>query len=312
MAQVRYVFHPGYDFNRGVPFAKVVHGFVLNKPSQIRAHLLADGAACADDFERPEPAREEQLSAIHSETLLRGLRSARSIAAAGEFPPLTMLPAAVARHILVKPQLRACGGTSLALMHAARGDWVFNTSGGFHHARPNLSHGFCLVNDVAWAVHNVRESGGRCRILVLDLDLHQGDGNAVFFANDPSVFTASLHQENTFPTPKPVSDLDLGLVGAVGDTQYLEALDTLLEDISARFTPDVVVFVAGTDPYKEDAIGDFALSANGLRERDLRVARFTREMGAGLVALPAGGYSARSPRLSATGFAAMARDFTNR
>ncbi len=309
MGQLRYIYHPGYDFGRGIPFVKVVHGFVLNKPSQIRAHLLRHKAVAASDFEKPLPMRETALSAIHSSAVLKGLRSAKRIAAAGELAPLAYVPNSVARHLLVKPQLRACGGTQKALAHAARGDWVFQLSGGFHHARPRLSHGFCLVNDVAWAVHSLREDGVHKRILVLDLDLHQGDGNAAFFQGDDDVFTASLHQENTFPLPKVPGDLDVGLVGPVDDQAYLRAVDAMLTEISSRFTPDIVVYVAGTDPFHGDAIGSFAISRSGLRSRDERVARYTKRVEAGFVALPAGGYSEESPQISADGFICMAQVF---
>lgn len=307
MGRIRYLYHRDYDFGRGIPFVKKVHGFVLNKPAQIRDQLLQIGAASDDDFEAPVPLQESALSEVHTARVLDGLRSAKSIAEAGEFPPLRYVPSFVARHMLVTPQVRACAGTALALQYAAQGDWVFNLSGGFHHARPSLSHGFCLVNDVAWAIHRLRSSGESKRILILDLDLHQGDGNAVFFADDPDVCTASLHQESAFPHPKAKSDLDVGLHGAVEDREYLDALDSLLEAISLRFEPEVVVYVAGTDPYFDDAIGSFELSAEGLCARDMRVAEFAKKLGVGLVALPAGGYCAHSPSLSAEGFAAMAR-----
>ncbi|MCP4446921.1 MAG: histone deacetylase [Myxococcales bacterium] len=306
MGQLRYIYHPGYDFARGVPFVKQVHGFVLGKPSLIRRHLIEMGAARSGDFERPDPIAEKALSAIHSSEVMLGLRNSKAVAAAGELPSLAILPNALVRHALVKPQVRACGGTAQALAYAADGDWVFHLSGGFHHARPCLSHGFCLVNDVAWAVHALRASGVRRRILVLDLDLHQGDGNAAFFKDDEEVFTASLHQEDTFPIPKVPSDLDRGLSGAVDDHEYSRALDDLLSDISERVSPEIVIYVAGTDPYCDDAIGSFALSAEGLGARDERVANFTKRLGGGLVALPAGGYSTESPRISAQGFATMA------
>lgn len=309
MARLRHVYDPAYNFGRGIPFVKVVHGFVLNKPAQIRHRLIELGVnAC--DFERPPKVRSSDLLAIHSSSVIAGLRSSRSIAAAGEFAPLAFAPNAVARHLLVTPQLRACGGTALALAHAANGDWVFNLSGGFHHAGPNRSHGFCLVSDVAWAIHSLRKSGLSKRVLVLDLDLHQGDGNADFFAADPSVFTVSLHQESAFPVPKAASDLDIGLTGHVGDEEYLDAVECALDTASSRFSADIVVYVAGTDPYEDDAIGSFCVTAKGLRSRDKRVARFVKEHGAGLVALPAGGYSEHSPRLSADGFSAMAAVLT--
>ncbi len=302
----RFLYDRGYNFNRGIPFANNVHGFVLNKAARIRAHLVKEGVAPRSAFESPGSIREGDLSAVHSDSVLDGLRSSRSIAAAAEFPPLAFLPLFVARHIIVKPQLRACAGTQLALSYAAAGEWAFNLSGGFHHARPELSHGFCLVNDVAWAVHTLRRTGSRARVLVLDLDLHQGDGSAAAFEADDAVFTASLHQGDTFPIPKLKSDIDVELSGGgISDERYLGEVDALLVEIRRRFEPEIIIYVAGTDPYHADAIGDFELSADGIVERDRRVARFAHKLNAGLVALPAGGYSPASPELSGAGFAAM-------
>ena len=306
MPEIRFVYHKDYNFNRGVPFVRQVHGFVLNKPSRIRKKLIDLGTARPAQFEVPAALSEDSLAAIHSAEVIVGLRDSKAIAAAGEFPPLAVVPTFISRHILVKPQLRACAGTRLALSHAAKGDWVFNLSGGFHHARPAFVHGFCLVNDVAWALHCLNQDGLSPRMLVLDLDLHQGDGNAAFFAEREDVFTASLHQEDTFPQPKLAGDLDLGLAGGgVDDSRYLRAVDELLAEILERFEPQVVIYVAGTDPYHGDAIGEFDVSDKGLLERDRRVAHFTRKLQAGLVVLPAGGYSSASPGLAATGFAAI-------
>jgi acetoin utilization deacetylase AcuC-like enzyme len=311
--QIRFVYHKDYNFNRALPLLKQVHGFVLNKPARIRRKLMELGAAKPAQFEVPAALREESLSAIHTKEVVAGWKDGKAVAAAGEFPPLAMLPTFISRRLLVKPQLQACAGTQAALMHAAKGDSVFNLSGGFHHARPDLSHGFCLMTDVAWAVHSLNERGLTPRILVLDLDLHQGDGNAAAFAGREDVFTASLHQEDTFPFPKLESDLDIGLDGgAVDDERYLETLDDLLSQITERFQPEVVIYVAGTDPYHEDAIGSFSLSEEGLVERDRRVARFVRKERSGLVVLPAGGYSSASPELSASGYAAMAEELRAR
>ena len=119
----------------------------------------------------------------------------------------------------------------LALGEAVRGGWAINLSGGFHHARPDLSHGFCLVNDIAIAVTELRAQGLMTRdtptLAIIDLDLHQGDGNAAAFADDAAVFTASLHQESAFPTPKLRSDIDIGLPDGTDDDGYLAAVDAL-------------------------------------------------------------------------------------
>lgn len=309
--QLRFLYHKAYNFNRIMPFVRQVHGSVLNRPAQIRKKLIEMGTAKAKDFERPTAIRDEDLHAIHSREVVTGLRSKQAIAAVAESPMLAAAPTFVGRSLLVKPQLSATAGTRLAIAYAHRGDWAFNLSGGFHHAKPALAHGFCLMNDVAFGLHCLEQDGHKPKVLILDLDLHQGDGNASFFAGREDVFTASLHQEDTFPEPKAKSDFDLGLPGGdVDDKRYLSAVDEVIAEVSKRFSPEIIVYVAGTDPFTDDTIGQFDVSTEGMRKRDLRVARFALEQSAGLVVLPAGGYSPSSPSISASGFAAMASEFS--
>lgn len=303
--EVRWFYHPGYNYGGGLPLRQV-HGFVLDKPRRIRDRLVAAHGVVADAFERVEPVDTAELLRVHTAELVAGLERQSAVARAVEVGALRWLPSVIVRRAIVAPQLLGCGGTLAALRAALDGAWAFNLSGGYHHARRALSHGFCLVNDVAVAVETVRAEGADPAVLVLDLDLHQGDGNADVFAGDARVFTASLHEESVFPTPKLTSDLDRGVAGYLDDGAYLEEVDALLAAIAARFSPDVVIYVAGTDPFAEDPLGTLQVTAAGLRARDERVARFCLAQGAALVATPAGGYAPQSPELSADGFAAMA------
>lgn len=303
---MRWIFHKGYDYGRWLPLPRRIHGFVRDKPSRMRRFLLARGAVRPDEFIIPAPVSETTLAAVHSPGLIAGLSDTRAVAEAAELALLARLPRAVVRHAVVKPQLLAAGGTCAAVRHAANGAWVVNLSGGYHHARPGLSHGFCLVNDVAMAVHELHESGVRPRIVILDLDLHQGDGNAACFAEVADVWTASMHQESAFPVPKLQSDFDVPLPDGTADDDYLTELDGLLGEL-AELAPALIVYVAGTDPFEHDAIGSLRLSRAGMLERDRRVARFARDLGAGLVVLPAGGYSEMSPEIAASGYIAIAR-----
>jgi len=305
---VRWFYAPGYDYGSGLPgIPEEVHGFVLNKPSRIRAGLLEAGVVRADAFEAPAAVNEADLARVHGPRLIRALHDPRGVAEAIEFPELALMPAGMAWQAVVQPQLLAAGGTYAALRAAAvDGAWAFNLSGGYHHARRDLSHGFCLINDVAVAVARLRAEGTRRRILIVDLDLHQGDGNATLFAADADVFTLSVHEDAIFPIPKARSDLDLGLPSYGGDADYLAAVDDALRQARARFQLELIVYVAGSDPYAEDPLGTLRVSKGALLVRDRRVAEFARELGCPLVALPAGGYSAESPAITAAGFAAMA------
>jgi len=300
------IYDPGYDYGRRVPgLPKQIHGFVREKPSLIRRALLASGEIGETDFSPPESVSLDDLAAVHTPEVVAALRTSKGVARAVELPPLAWLPAPLVQHIVVTPQLKGAGGTCAALAAAADGRWAFNLSGGYHHARPDLSHGFCLVADVALAVHRLRAAGIHRRILVLDLDLHQGDGNAAAFAGDDAVFTASMHEDAAFPFPKLESDLDVALDSGLGDGAYLDQLDTCLATIADRFRPEILVYVAGSDPFVEDPLGSLEISRQGMAERDRRVARFARAQGAALVALTAGGYSDASPEITAAGYLEM-------
>ncbi len=223
-----------------------------------------------------------------------------------ELDLIALLPPEVVWSAVVAPQLHAAGGTCEALRAAWAGQWAINLSGGYHHARRGLSHGFCLVNDVALAIGRMRREGSRRRVLIVDLDLHQGDGNAELFAGDDEVFTFSMHEDGIFPIPKLCSDLDVGLPFGAGDADYLARLAEALRTVESRFSPEVVVYPAGSDPYQGDPLGSLQLSAEAMAERDQRVARFAVRLGCALVALPAGGYSPESPEITAAGFAKIA------
>lgn len=303
---MRWYYHPGYVYGRHFPgLPRTLHGFTRDRAARIHRALKKAGIT---DFVAPDAVAEAAVAAVHTPQVVAGLHDARAVAEAVELDWLAHLPTFLVRRLVVAPQLRAAGGTVLALRAAADGAWTFNLSGGFHHARPDQSHGFCLINDVTIAVDQLRKAERRPPILILDLDLHQGDGNAAAFAGDREVFTVSMHEEAVFPFPKLASGLDVGLASGIGDSVYLRHLDRTLAALPERFTPAVVIYVAGTDPLEADPLGHLYLSPQGLVERDRRVARYVRAQGAGLVVLPAGGYSPESPACAAAGMLAMAEE----
>jgi acetoin utilization deacetylase AcuC-like enzyme len=298
----------GYDYGRLLPIHQV-HGFILNKPSEIRRHLIQSHGVLAHSMRAPraqDALSDEDILRVHAPSVLAGLKRAKWVAQVVELVPLGWLPSSWVSAQVVTPQKIASAGTFAAMRVAFGGGWACNLSGGFHHARPDLCHGFCLLNDVAAAVARLRGEGLRKRVLVLDLDLHQGDGNTAAFASDADTFTASLHQDSAFPHPKLVSDLDVSLPDGTDDAAYLAALDAALAQISTRFAPEVIVYIAGVDPFVDDPMSALRVSKPGLAERDARVARFAKASGCGLIALPAGGYCAHSPALHAQGFAQIA------
>lgn len=197
---------------------------------------------------------------------------------------------------LLRRALHAAGGTLLAAEDALREGLGLNLSGGTHHAFPDRAEGYSLFNDVAVAVRWLRARGFAGRVLVVDLDAHQGNGTAVFFQKDPSVFTLSLHGERNYPLKKETSDLDVGLPDGVGDEAYLRALDEALERAES-FRPHLVFYNAGVDVLKGDRFGRLALSREGVEKRDQRVFALVRRLGVPLVVVMGGGYN-RDPRLT--------------
>jgi acetoin utilization deacetylase AcuC-like enzyme len=198
---------------------------------------------------------------------------------------------------LLQRALHAAGGTLRAAEDALEEGLGLNLAGGTHHAFPGRAEGYSLFNDVAVAIHWLRAKRGfGGRVLVVDLDAHQGNGTAVFFQSDPLVFTLSLHGERNYPLKKERSDLDVGLPDGVGDEAYLSALEAALE-VAQDFRPGLVFYNAGVDVLKGDRFGRLALSPEGVRRRDLAVFRFVKRLGVPLVVVMGGGYN-RDPALT--------------
>ncbi|MER3444392.1 MAG: histone deacetylase [Meiothermus sp.] len=232
----------------------------------------------------PAPAvLREELALAHHEAYLHhvfndGLTRAETLRLGRPFGPETLQRA-----------LYSAGGTLAALEDALQGGLGLNLGGGTHHAYPAHAEGYSLFNDVAVAVAKARAKGFTGRVLVADLDVHQGNGTAVFFQDDPSVFTLSVHAQHNYPQAKERSDLDVALPDGTGDADYLAALEPALEHAFAS-RPDLVFFNAGLDVLAGDRLGRLALSLKGLAERDRRVYRRVRESGAALVVVGGGGY----------------------
>ncbi|MER3603566.1 MAG: histone deacetylase, partial [Thermus sp.] len=233
---------------------------------------------------------EEALALAHEEAYLdrvfgEGLSRAESLRLGLPFTPLFLHRA-----------LHAAGGTVAAALDALAGGLGLNLAGGTHHAYPDRAEGYSLFNDVAVAVAVLRQKGFQGRVLVVDLDAHQGNGTAVFFQRDPTVYTLSVHAERNYPLKKERSHLDLGLPDGVGDAAYLEALSRALEE-AFRFRPELVFYNAGVDVLANDRFGRLALSLEGVLRRDLLVLKKVQEVGAALVVVMGGGYN-RDPDLT--------------
>jgi len=276
------VYHEGYDLNLGS------HVFPSQKYRLIRDRLLADGFAEPSDFVEPEPASDEDLLLVHQRGWVQRLKT-------GTLDALEILKLEIPySHKMVEAFWLAAGGTTLAARLALQDGIGFNVGGGFHHAFPGHGEGFCAIHDVAVAIRKMQQEKRIERAMVVDCDVHDGNGTAGIFAGDPSVFTLSIHQLHNYPSIKPPSNIDVELADGVGDQEYLEKLAEACRRGMSEFRPQLVAYVAGADPYREDQLGGLSLTIEGLRQRDRLVFDLASENGAPVVVTLAGGYAMRA------------------
>ncbi len=239
----------------------------MRKYERLRQLLLAEEIVAPEDLRDAPLATTEELLRVHDAGYVarvdRGELSDRELRRLG-FPWTPALPA----------RARASVGATLAASRAALAEGLgVNLAGGTHHAGADHGSGYCVYNDFAVAAADLLACGLAGRVLVLDLDVHQGDGTARLLAGEARAFTVSLHGRDNFPYRKAASDLDVALPSGTGDDAYLDALDLALGEARRRFgTPHVVLYLAGADPHEEDRFGRLGLTLDGLRRRDERVA----------------------------------------
>jgi acetoin utilization deacetylase AcuC-like enzyme len=265
------------------------HVFPVEKYGLIYDQLIREGIAEEDDFLSPRPCTDQEILLVHTQEYLQKLE--REDLSLDEVMTLE-LP--FSREIFQAARL-AAGGTILACREALRNQVCIHIGGGFHHAFPDHGEGFCVFNDVAIGTKVILNEGLARKVLVLDCDLHHGNGTAFIFRDTPSVFTFSIHQEQNYPIYKPRSDLDIGLPDGVDDESYLTALSKNCEDVFSEFGPDFLLYIAGADPYLDDKLGGLSLTKEGLRRRDEWVFKAALRRGIPICACLGGGY-ARNPQ----------------
>lgn len=258
------------------------HRFPMEKYGRLRARVASElsGVILCE----PRAATDAELGLAHAPEYVarvtRGELTPPEVRAIG-FP---WSPAMVER------SRRSTGGT-IGACEAALSDGVgVNLAGGTHHAMPAGGQGYCVFNDAAVAARLLQLRGRVHRVAVIDLDVHQGNGTAAIFADDPSVFTLSLHGAGNFPFRKVAGDLDIALPDGCGDSDFLEALDRGLAAVETRHRPDFLIYVAGADAHEGDRLGRLKLSTEGMAERDARVFAFARRLGLPIAVAMAGGY----------------------
>jgi len=281
------VHHPDYQ----APL-RPGHSFPMSKYGYLREALTRRGLIVPGRYLAPAPATAAQVALAHDPGYVARVFEGRL--SAGEVRRIG-LPGndAVAR------RARLSGaGTLLAAWLALEHGIAANSAGGSHHAGPDGGAGYCVFNDVAIAIRNLRAQGFAGRILVVDADVHQGDGTARIFSGDTSVFCLSVHAAKNYPVRKAASDLDVGLPDLTGDGAYLAALDAAIAQAIAASSPELVFYNAGVDVWEGDRLGRLAVSMAGLRARERLVVEGIRARGLPLVVVIGGGYDSDPERLA--------------
>jgi acetoin utilization deacetylase AcuC-like enzyme len=279
MLPFRLVSHERYDLNLGA------HVFPSQKFRLIYDVLLREGIAIKADFLRPEPASDEDILRVHTADWVRKLKTGTLTASDVMKLEVPYSPE------LVEAVWLAAGGSILAGQSALRDGFGLNLGGGFHHAYPGHGEGFCAIHDVAVAIRRLQSDGAVKRAMVVDTDVHQGNGTAAIFCNDESVFTLSIHQENNYPAHKPPSNIDLNMPDRADDDEYLDALIPSVQRALDEFQPEILFYVGGADPYCEDQLGGLSLTKKGLLERDRKVFEEARRRKIPVATVLAGGYA---------------------
>jgi acetoin utilization deacetylase AcuC-like enzyme len=261
------------------------HIFPMRKFEGLHAYLTQQKIVAPSDVIQPRMADVSTLLRVHTvrylDAILNGNLQKREARKLG----LPWTP-----QLAIRSQLAAQGTINAALM-ALQDGVSGNLAGGTHHSMPDGGEGFCVFNDVAIAIKALKSAMWIKKALVIDCDVHQGNGTAFIFSNDPDVFTFSLHGEKNYPFIKPPSTLDIGLPDKTGDEFYLKTLGDALDAIFDRFTPDIVFYLGGIDPLETDHFGRLSLTLSGLRKREELVIKTVRDKSFPLVLLLSGGYA---------------------
>jgi len=285
------------------------HVFPAQKYKLIHDRLLESGIAKPSDFATPGPASDQDVLLVHTPEYVEKLKT-------GTLSAREQLELEVPySKALVHAFWLAAGGSILAADHALADNVALSIGGGFHHAFPDHGEGFCMIHDVAIAIRRMQRDGKIRTAMTVDCDVHHGNGTAAIFASTrtsgespPSavssallaeantahvgdVFTISLHQENNYPAVKPPSSIDINLPDGVGDDDYLAWLDNALSSGLRQFTPDLLCYIAGADPYCEDQLGGLSLTIEGLKKRDELVFRVAKARRIPVMVTLAGGYA---------------------
>ncbi len=259
--------------------------FDIMRFKKIRDQLVADKLLKRRNILRPDPCTTDDLRLVHTNSYIKRIQDPQYVNRMLKLDETNLFYNSILEYFKA-----VTGGTLLASAYALK--WnipVFNLGGGYHHAHADKGEGFCLVNDVAIAIQKFRKLGWGQRYMIIDLDYHQGNGNLLYFQNDPDVYTFSMHADTWVEIERP-QNRDILLPSNCGDKEYLSVLEQEMNHSCMDFKPDMVFYIAGSDTYEKDTLGDMNLSREGMLKRNMFVFRKVRKKKLPLVILAGGGY----------------------
>lgn len=273
------VYSPEYEVNLGA------HPFVTAKYRLAKEKLIKEKICSEKDFIIPENPTDEDILLVHTPKYLEKIKSLKL-----SFNEILQLEIPLSKEI-ADASVLCCGGTISTCMAAVETGVGIHLGGGFHHAFPDHGEGFCVFNDLAVGIRKIQQLNKVKKALVIDCDLHQGNGTAYIFKTDKNVFTFSIHQGDIYPYPKQKSSVDIELPPSTADEEYLSLLQKTIPAIIDKHKPDIIVYQAGADPYRDDQLGQLKLTIDGLKKRDEFIFKQGRKHSIPLVVTLGGGYA---------------------
>ncbi|KAI4377660.1 hypothetical protein MLD38_015251 [Melastoma candidum] len=294
------VYSPSYN----IAFLGIekLHPFDSSKWGRICQFLIAEGVLPMNRLVEPLSASKDDLLVVHSESYLESLKSSLRVAMIVEVPPVGMLPNCLVQKKVLQPFLKQVGGTILAAKLAKERGWAINVGGGFHHCCSNKGGGFCVYADISLCIHFAFVRLNISRVMIIDLDAHQGNGHEMDFARDERVYILDMFNPEIYPQDyeaRRYIDQKVEVPSGTRTNTYLSKLDEALEVASRSYAPELLVYNAGTDILDGDPLGRLKINPDGIASRDEKVFKYARDRNIPIVMLTSGGYMKSSARVIA-------------
>ncbi|KAL2634485.1 hypothetical protein R1flu_005964 [Riccia fluitans] len=298
--KVPLIYSSGY--NIGFMGLEKLHPFDSGKWGRIRDFLVTEKVIKEESIVQPEEATDEDLLVVHTPEYLKSLKSGSTVATIIEVPPVALLPNYIIRRQILQPFRKQVGGTILAGKLAKERSWAINLGGGFHHCCGTKGGGFCVYADITLCIQFAFSKLGLSKVMIIDLDAHQGNGHERDFKDDRRVYILDMYNSQIYPFDEEAKeriDQKVELRSGTTNDAYLMELTKQLKKAKGKFKPDLILYNAGTDILDGDPLGRLRISPAGISERDEEVFKFAREVEAPIVMVTSGGYMKSSARVIA-------------